>query len=194
MSDPSIPPPFSGPWPDGHAALRIELDRYLDDVRGGAVDGLITTCDPWTVRDVTAHLTQTFRRFTHMVEQGRNGDFTPPFPPEELDAENLRAVAEFTGNPTAELPIAAHEFLELVDDLDEPVPHQLGTLPMGLQVLFGLFDLAMHHHDVLAAAGGTYEPTSAALEAIRAMGERLFQLPSDVPWETIVAASGRAPI
>ena len=90
--DSTVPPHLQGPWPDGIASSRHELGAYVDDVSDGARDDQPTRCSPWTVRDVTAHLAATFQRFHRMLDQGRGGDFTPPFSPEELDAENLRAV------------------------------------------------------------------------------------------------------
>jgi len=191
-----IAPPVAGPWPDGRAASRHELSRYLDDVADGSLDGLATGCVPWTGRDVTVHLTETFRRFSRMLEQGRRGDFTPPFTPDQLDAENLRAVEGFVGDPAVELGTAAIGFLDLVVDLDEPVPHQLGTVPAGLQVLFGLLDLALHHDDVLVPAGRRHRPEPETIAALVPVVERLFGVPpgQDDPWAVILAGSGRPPM
>ena len=194
MSD-RIAPTVAGPWPDGIAATRLELTRYLDDIGSGALDALPTRCVPWTVRDITIHLTETFRRFGKMLDQGRRGDFTPPFAQDELDAENLRAVAAFRGHPSIELVAAVTGFLDAIVDLDEPVPHQFGTLPVGLQVLFGLMDIVMHHDDVLAADGRSYRPSSDALGALTVVGERLFGMPPDQddPWLVMLTGAGRPP-
>jgi len=148
-----VAPQFAGPWPDGIALTRDELSRYVNDVADGSLDALATRCSPWSVRDVTIHLAETFRRFQRMLDHGRSADFTPPFTPEELDAENLRAVESFTGDPVEALTAAASSFLDGLDSPDEPMPHQLATLPTGLQVLFGLMDISIHHDDVLSAAG-----------------------------------------
>ncbi|MGZ4708061.1 MAG: maleylpyruvate isomerase family mycothiol-dependent enzyme, partial [Acidimicrobiales bacterium] len=188
--------PLAGPWPDGRGATRHELARYLGDVADGSLDRLPTGCEPWTGRDVTVHLAATFRRFGRMLEQGRGGDFTPPFAPDELDVENLRAVESFTGDPVAALDSAANGFLDQVDDLAEPVPHQIGTLPAGLLVLFGLMDVAIHHDDVVVPAGRRYRPRPETVEAILPMVERLFGLPPDQadPWGVVLVGSGRPPI
>ena len=61
---------------------------------------------------------------------------------------------------------AANGFLDDVTDLDEPVPHQLATIPAGLQVLFGLMDLAMHHDDVLSVTGHRYRPQADTIAAV----------------------------
>lgn len=192
MTD-SVAPELVGPWPDGIEASRLELSRYIADVADGSLDDLPTRCEPWTGRDVTIHMAETFRRFQRTLAQGRGGDFTPPFTPDELDAENLRAVAAFAGDPIVELVAAAAGFLDAIDDLAEPVPHQLGTIPVGLEVLFGLMDLAMHHDDVLAAAGRSYQPAPESVDAILAVAERLFGMPPGLedPWPVMVAGSGR---
>jgi hypothetical protein len=145
------------------------------------------------VRDVTAHLAATFERFGGTLEQGRRGDGTPPFAMDQLDAENLRAVEAFSGDPSAVLAQQADAFLDAVDDLDQPMPHQLGVVPAGLVVLFGLMDLAMHHDDVTAAAERRYRPPRPTIDAISPVVERLFgvPLPADDPWPTMVIGSGR---
>ena len=90
---PTIAPPMAGPWSDGAvSAARRELSRYLDEVADGSLDELATGCVPWTGRDVTIHLAETFDRFSRMLAQGRHGDFTPPFGPDVLD-DNPRLVA-----------------------------------------------------------------------------------------------------
>ena len=162
----TIPPHLQGPWPDGIALSRKELAAYVNDVADGSLDDEPTRCDPWSVRDVTTHLAVTFERFQRMLDQGRAGDFTAPFPAEELDDENLRAVASFSGQPLEALVTAANGFLDDVTDLDEPVPHQLATIPAGLQVLFGLMDLAMHHDDVLSVTGRRYRPQADTIAAV----------------------------
>lgn len=192
---PTVPPHLHGPWPDGVALSHLELGAYVDDVADGSLDEQSTRCPPWVVRDVTAHLAATFQRFQLMLDQGRTGDFTPPFTPEELDTENLRAVEVFDGPPLAALVAAAHGFLDDVTDLDEPVPHQLATIPAGLQVLFGLMDIAMHHDDVLSVTGQRYRPQPDTIAAIVSVAERLFGMPPDQddPWALMVVGSGRPP-
>ncbi len=191
-----VSPQLLGPWPDGTQATRVELAAYVDEVADGSLDPLPTRCEPWSVRDVTVHLTETFRRFQRMLDQGRTGDFTPPFGLGELDAENQRAVDAFTGDATDALVIAVSGFLDELGSLDEPVPHQMGTLPAGLQVLFGLLDLALHHDDVAAAAGRSYRPAPETVEAVAVVAERLFGMPPDQPdpWPLIVVGSGRPPV
>ena len=188
-------PQFAGPWPDGLVATRHELSSYLDDVADGSLDSLATRCAPWSVRDVTVHLAETFRRFHGMLDQGRAGDFTRPFAPDELDVENLRAVESFSGDAAEALSIAADGFLDALDSLDEPMPHQFGPLPAGLQVLFGLMDISMHHDDVLVAVGRRYRPATETVDVIGPVAERLFGMPADQadPWEAILVGSGRVP-
>lgn len=174
---------------------RAELSAYVDEVADGSLDDLPTRCEPWKVRDVTAHLAATFDRFGRMLEQGRHGDFAPPFAMEELDAVNLRDVEAFTGDPLEALVAAGGRFLDEVHDLDEPVPHQLATIPLGLQVVFGLLDLALHHDDVVSAAGRRYRPAAQTIDTLAVAGQRLSLLPADMPdpWDTIMVGSGRPP-
>ncbi|HEY7439218.1 MAG TPA: maleylpyruvate isomerase family mycothiol-dependent enzyme [Acidimicrobiia bacterium] len=188
-----IAPQLAGPWPDGVALTRREVDAYLADVGSGALDGQPSACEGWTVRDVTAHLAATFTRFDAMLQRGRTGDFAPPFAADELDVENQRAVRDFGGDPARVLGDSATSFLDAVDDPDEPIPHQLGTLPAALQVMFGLMDTAMHHDDVLLSTGRRYRPSDDAVAAMAVAAERLFQLSAstDDPWPLLVAGSGR---
>lgn len=192
----SVPPHLQGPWPNGVAASRHELVAYVDDVRDGALDDRPTRCSPWSVRDVTTHLAATFQRFQRMLDQGRTGDFTPPFAQDELDAENLRAVESFRGQPLEELVRAASGFLDDVDRLDEPIPHQLATIPAGLQVLFGLMDIALHHDDVVSVAGRRYRPGPETIDTIVPVAEHLFGMPPGQadPWAVIVVGAGRPPL
>jgi uncharacterized protein (TIGR03083 family) len=192
----NVPPHLLGPWPDGRALSRRELTAYVDDVADGSLDDRPTQCAPWSVRDVTAHLAATFQRFQLMLDQGRAGDFTPPFSPDELDTENLRAVEVFDGQPLEALVAATNGFLDDVTDLDEPVPHQLATIPAGLQVLFGLMDITIHHDDVLCATGRRYRPQPETIDAVVSVAERLFGMPpaQDDPWALIIHGSGRPPV
>lgn len=192
---PAIPEHLHGPWPDGRELSRLELRAYVDEVADGSFDGEPTRCEPWSVRDVTTHVAATFERFQLMLDQGRTGDFTPPFTPEELDAENLRAVESFEGQPLDALVVAVNRFLDSANDLDEPVPHQLATVPVGLQVLFGLMDIVLHHDDVVSVDGRRYRPDDTTIDAILPVAERLFGMPPDQPdpWGIIVIGSGRPP-
>ena len=97
----TIPPHLLGPWPEGITLSRHELGSYVDDVADGSLDDQPTRCSPWSVGDVTRHLAATFQRFQLMLDQGRAGDYTPPFSPAELDDENLHAV----GHPSAVNPL-----------------------------------------------------------------------------------------
>lgn len=186
---------FAGPWPDARAVTLAELASFLDDVADASLDALPTRCPPWTVRDVTIHVTETFRRFARTLDQGRSGDFAPPFPPAQMDAENLRAVEAFTGDPAHEFRIAVTTFVEAIGDLDEPIPHQGGTFPAALVLLFGLADIVIHHDDVLAADGRHYVPPADTIDALQPLTQRLFGMPAGLPdlWAAILAGTGRGP-
>jgi uncharacterized protein (TIGR03083 family) len=186
-------PALLGPWPLHTDLVLDELDAYLDGARDPMARDRPTRCPPWTVDDVTAHLAETFRRFHQMLRQSRAGDLTPPFAPEELAAENLRAVAAFHGDSNSALEVAVHRFAAAVDEPDELIAHQLGPIPVSLQVLFGLADLAIHHDDVAAARRSSYQPSDAVVVALTGAWERLpgGLSPGPDPWRRILVASGR---
>lgn len=173
-------------WPWTPDLVRQELARYLD-VAAGMPDGP-TDCPPWTVTDLTAHLTSTFRRFRVLLAQSRSGDFTKPFEPEELTRWNLDTVAEFTGEPFRELPEEVEGFLTDAGNPMEMMAHQRGPIPVALQMLFGLNELVIHHHDVVP-----YRPERTVLEPLLDMWQRRYApLPDEPdPWHRILLASGR---
>lgn len=184
-----------GPWPMHIELMLDELDAYLDDVRDPALRYVQTRCVPWTVADVTGHLAETFRRFSAMLRRSRAGDLSPPFRPGELDEENRRAVAAFRGDANSALEAAVHRFAGAVDDPEELIAHQLGPIPVSLQVLFGLADLAIHHDDVAAASGGDYRPPHVVVEALAEVWTRSpgGLPPGPDPWRRVLIASGRTP-
>ena len=185
---------FPGPWTDVGDLVRAELTAYLDTAARPELRTAATPCEPWTGDELTAHLAETFARFNRMLEQSRTGDLTPPFGPDELDAENLRAVEAFHGDPLAALAREAERFCDLADDPDELMAHQYGPIPVGLQQRFGLADLAIHHHDLLVGTGGRYVPAPAVVDTLAASWKRAFDFdaPADADvWAAIIGGSGR---
>jgi uncharacterized protein (TIGR03083 family) len=182
-------------WPDTTMLVRRELLLYLE-AASRADSSLPTRCPPWSVRDVTAHLAATFERYARNLERGRSGDLTPPFAPDELDAENHRAVEEFVGDPELVLADEAERFLQLVGDLDELMPHQLGPIAVGQQLYFGLRDLAIHHDDIAAASGAAYRPGADVVDVLDEMSTKLGRYgdgdrdESDL-WASLLRLSGR---
>jgi uncharacterized protein (TIGR03083 family) len=187
-------PDLSGPWPLVADLVRAELAAYLEVAHIPQVQPSPTRCAPWTVRDLTAHLAVTFRRFADMLEQSQRGDLSPPFGREELTARNLREVEKFQGDPFAELQIQADRFLAGATDPDELMAHQFGPIPVGLQVLFALDELALHRSDVEEARGGSYRPSGKVIEALVPVWQRVLGgLPAGPdPWRSILIASGRS--
>jgi uncharacterized protein (TIGR03083 family) len=171
---------------------RRELAKYLAAAADPAVAELPTRCAPWTVKDLTAHLAATFRRFADLLDASRAGDFSAPFAREELAAENLRAVREFDGDALAELDLQATRFLDAVAAPNELIAHQFGPIPVGLQVMFGLNELAVHQDDLAQAAGGSYRPEGEVVVALATMYGRVFGLPDgDDLWTRLLTATGR---
>jgi hypothetical protein len=111
------------------------------------------------VHHLTAHLAATFTRFGDQLDRARQGDLDRPFPREQLSAVNLRKVNEFQGDPVVELDRRARLFLDAARTPDQLMGHQLSPIPVGVQVMFGLNELAVHHDDLAQAIGSCYRPT-----------------------------------
>lgn len=180
------------PWPVALEWTRRELRAYLDAAADPARQDRPTRCPQWTVRDLTAHLAATFRRFADLLAKARAGDMSEPFPPDRLGEENLRAVREFSGDPVQQLERQAHRFLDSVRSPDERMSHQFGPIPVGLQVMFGLNELAVHHDDLADAVGERRRPDDEVVRALAEVYGAVFGLPpGDDSWERLLAATGR---
>ena len=185
-------PGIRGPWPLATEQTRAELTAYLGTAADPALAGKQSLCPAWTVSQVTAHLAATFTRFADQLVKSRGGDLSRPFAVDELPAENLRAVERFRGDPDQALRDEAGRFLTLATDPGELMAHQRGPIPAGLQVLFGLNELAVHHYDVTAPYGPAYRPPDPVLALLADMHERVSGLPpgGDV-WDRILRQTGR---
>ena len=177
------------PWPYAPPLLLPELGRYLSDA-ALADQSLPTCCPPWTVRDMTVHLLCTFSRFHRMLAQGRAGDFSAPFPMDQLAAENDRAVRGYQGaDPARELRAAVEGFAAALGDGAELIPHQRGPIPAAQQVVYGINELVLHHSDVAVAAGHRYAPPPETLAVLQFMWRR--QRHDVTTWAGMLRASGR---
>ena len=185
-------PRYGGPWPLAIPQARAELQGYLSAATAPGLAPKQSLCPAWTVSQVTAHLAATFARFAGQLAKSRGGDLSPPFAPDELSAQNLRAVAAFTDDPVRELQAQAARFLGMVTDPAEPMAHQRGPIPAGLQVLFGLSELAVHHYDVTAPFGPGYRPPDPVPELLLGTFAQIAALPGGTdPWHRILRMSGR---
>lgn len=175
--------------------VRAELAAYLADAADPAAQTLPTRCPPWTVRDVSAHLAETFARFGRLLARSRAGDLTAPFGPADLGAENLRRVEAFTGDPLEALAREASAFLDAVRDQGERIAHQFGPISMRLQLGFALSELALHHDDIAHAQRRLYEPPPETVDLLARMWGELGGLPiaepSDTDWKRVLRRSGR---
>lgn len=190
--DQPVDPRHRGPWPLATGPARAELDAYLRTVADPALAGQPSLCLAWTVDQVTAHLAATFARFADQLIKSRGGDFSPPFAPGELSAQNVRAVEQAAGPPDPALRAEAGRFLGLVASPDEPMAHQRGPIPVSLQVLFGLNELAVHHYDVTAPHGPGYRPPDPVLALLGDLHERISGLPAGGDlWDRILRQTGR---
>lgn len=70
--------------------------------------------------------------------------------------------------------------------------HQFGPVPVGLQVMFGLNELAVHHDDLPRATGNRSRPEDDVTTELAAMYDTVFGLPErDDPWQRLLLATGR---
>lgn len=187
-----IYPPSAVPWPDAVGWSRQELRAYLTAAAGPAVQTLPTRCPPWTVADLTAHLAATFQRFADQLAKARAGVLDAPFPRSQLSSENVRAVREFRGDPVHELTRHAARFLDAVNAVDEQIGHQRGPIGVGLQIMFGLTELTVHHDDLAHAIGTSYRPATDIVAALADMYRAVFAMPAGPdPWADLLKATGR---
>lgn len=186
---------LDGPWPLVTELLRVECDAYIIDARASSIWDLPTRCAPWTVLDITKHLAATFHRYVELLRRSRTGETRAPFTPDELSDENLRAVAEFKGDPHAELCAEVGRFATLATDPDERMLNQRGLIPVGLQMLWGLNELAIHHDDLARALGRTWCPTDDVVDVLGSLvplreGAHPRDPDADA-WTWILRSSGR---
>jgi uncharacterized protein (TIGR03083 family) len=190
-----IAPWAAGDWLLRTDLLRSEADAYIADARDLSVQALPTRCPPWTVHDLTKHLAATFHRYVELLRRSRTGDFRPPFAPEDLAEENLRAVREFSGDPIEATCEEVARFISLVTDPAEPMINQRGAIPVGLQVCFGINEFAIHHDDVAGAPGTSYRPRDEVVGVLSQTWKALTNgetPPSETdPWSWILEKSGR---
>jgi len=189
-----VEPHLRAPWPWAVDLVREELEGFLTSASSPGAAALPTRCAPWTVRDVVAHVGLTFERFGAMLERGRAGDLSVPFPPDELAAVNRESLRAFDGESVECARTSCATFLGLVREPDEVMPHQFGPIPVSLQVLFGLGEIAIHHDDIQHALGRSYRPREVVVRALLPVWERALRRTDgsiDDPWLRIVAASGR---
>lgn len=192
----TVAEPYRGPWPETRELVTTELAAYLDRASDPAIHHLTSACPAWTVHQVTAHLAATFERFNAMLVRARTGDLARPFDRDQLSRENLQAAEQFEGDPLLRLEEEAARFVADSSDPGEILPHQFGPIPVGLQLVFGLNELALHHDDIARASGNRYRPGAEVVGALTVVWERALGglQGTDDPWVDILNASGRTPM
>ena len=72
--------------------------------------------------------------------------------------------------------------------------HQRGPVPVGLQVIWGLSELTVHHDDLADATGTSYRPGDPVVAALVAMKEATdgFDAGEDL-WLDYLRSTGRTP-
>jgi len=174
-------PASAVPWPAALDWSAAELRGYLTAAADPALQGLATRCPPWTIRDLTVHLAMTFRRFADQLRNANAGDLTAP---------------AFRGDPQQVLRRQAGRFLHSArrSPPGQLMGHQRGPVPVGLQVLWGLSELTVHHDDLADAMGSSYRPSDAIVAALAAMKQAIdgFDAGGD-PWLAYLRSTGRDP-
>ena len=188
--------PSAIPWPMVADWSADELDGYLAAAGDPAIQGLPTRCAPWAVSDLTAHLAQTFRRFADQLDRASAGDLTSPFGAGDLSRENRRAVENFRGDPLRALGQQAGRFLGAARHwpAGRLMGHQRGPVPVGLQVIWGLSELAVHHDDLAVATGTRYRPGERVVATLAAAKEAIDGFHGgDDSWLEYLRSTGRDP-
>lgn len=182
------------PWPAALEWSAAESRRYLSAAADPAAQSLPTRCPPWTVRDLTAHLAATFQRFADQLDKANAGDLTAPFEPGDLSHQNRRAVELFSGDPAQALNEQATRFLRGAGrgQAGHLMGHQRGPVPVGLQVMWGLSELTVHHDDLAHAIGTSYRPGDSIVTALVTMKEAVDGFHAgDDPWLDYLRSTGR---
>lgn len=188
-------PRYLGPWPDLRAFVESELSAFAATATRPEVAVAPTRCRPWIGAQLTAHVAATFTRFVDMLERSRSGDLSPPFAPDELSAVNLAAVSGDGHRAVTDLTAAVEQFCRLAVDPAEIMAHQLGPIPVGLQLGFGLGELVLHHDDLAHTGGRSYRPEDGVVDVLVPVWanalQRIDVSPGDDHWAAIMSASGR---
>jgi hypothetical protein len=72
--------------------------------------------------------------------------------------------------------------------------HQRGPVPVGLQVIWGLSELAVHHDDLADATGTSYRPSDPVVAALVEMKEAIDGFHGgDDSWLDYLRSTGRDP-
>jgi hypothetical protein len=70
--------------------------------------------------------------------------------------------------------------------------HQRGPVPVGLQVMWGLSELTVHHDDLAHAIGSRYRPSDHIVTALVTMKETVDGFKAgDDPWLDYLRSTGR---
>lgn len=177
---------------------RIQIGRVADlsKLIGPTQWNEPSRCEAWTISDVYGHLATDFERFGEWLEESLAGATDPPFPLEQLGADNAARLEQLTGVPgpsrVAVFARAASVWLARAETLDPQTPqrHPRGAITVGTQLWWAATECAIHGWDIATALAIPWDPPAAAAS----MAERYpVPLPDGEPepWRAILIASGR---
>jgi uncharacterized protein (TIGR03083 family) len=171
-------------------------------------------CGEWTATQLARHVAAVAGWYHDWLDRAEGGDAAPPFPGEELAAENERALAALAG---MDGPAALELFVtrartyrdRLAPEWDLPYGYPRGTVTAGLHAAVAATEWHLHAWDLAQASGAaTHRPSDPAAlyqaagaclakaqggmkgrvaRALAPLGARLR------PWEAMLRRSGRAP-
>jgi len=171
-------------------------------------------CGEWTAAELTRHVAAVAGWYHDWLDRAERGDAAPPFPSEELAAENERALAALAG---VDGPAALELFVtrartyrdRLPPEWDLPYGYPRGTVTAGLHAAMAATEWHLHAWDLAHASdAATHRPSDPAAlyqaagaclamaqggvkgrvaDALVPLGARLR------PWEAMLRRSGRAP-
>jgi uncharacterized protein (TIGR03083 family) len=170
-------------------------------------------CGEWTAAALTLHVAAVAAWYHAWLDRAEHGDAAPPFPGEQLAAQNelaLVPLAETAGPAARDLFVtrARSYAARLPAAWDLPYGYPRGTVTAGLHAAMAASEWHLHAWDLARSVGAEHKPsdpdalyraTGACLaKAQGGLKGRIADLLVPVgarlsPWEALLRRSGRAP-
>ncbi len=201
-----IPAAFRTRYHDGVESLAALTTGF------GETDWGTIACGKWTARDLAGHVVGVIGWYHDWLDRALDGDASPPFEPDDMDAENDRALARIDiddGPARIELFVEkARRYAARVDDVDWDLPYGYprGTVTVG-QHFGGAATVEWHVH-AWDFSNGAHRPADATELFIAAADLHLAGSDSILgrvqrrlapvaakrdPWKQMLRAIGRTP-
>jgi uncharacterized protein (TIGR03083 family) len=150
---------------DARAGEGLRLLRHENEATYSLLDSLApvewdapSTCPPWSVRTLVAHVVRSGEHFLASIRNGQRGILDPPFPPEYRVVRMNEIAAQEPAKIVADLRAVDTDF---ADELESLRPDRLGTLAyhtyrsrtMPWYIDHRLAEVAFHRWDVAQSLG-----------------------------------------